>query len=78
MAIDTPGGLAVPNIKNCESKNVWEIAADLARLSQLGQEQKFSRDDLINGTITLSNIGAVIIFNYKFNKMFFRLAAAHI
>lgn len=57
----------MPNIKNCKNKNIWEIAADLKRLLELGQKQQFSKEDLINGTFTLSNIGAVNIFlNFYF------------
>ena len=32
VAIDTAGGLVVPNIKHCEQRNLWEIAQELNRL----------------------------------------------
>ncbi|CAD5214327.1 unnamed protein product [Bursaphelenchus xylophilus] len=59
VAMDTPGGLVVPNIKFCEQKNIWEIAADLNRLLESGQKQQIQREDLLNGTFTLSNIGII-------------------
>lgn len=59
LAIDTPGGLVVPNIKNCEQKNIWEIAADLNRLQEAGKKQQIRPEDLSGGTFTLSNIGAI-------------------
>lgn len=62
IAIDTPSGLAVPNIKFCEQKNIWEIATDLNRIQEAGKKQKISREDMQDGTFTLSNIGIVIYF----------------
>lgn len=59
IAMDTPAGLIVPNIKHCETKSIFEIAAELKRLSDLGREGKLSGDDLKHGTFTISNIGAL-------------------
>uniref|UniRef100_A0A0N4Z1T5 Dihydrolipoamide acetyltransferase component of pyruvate dehydrogenase complex n=1 Tax=Parastrongyloides trichosuri TaxID=131310 RepID=A0A0N4Z1T5_PARTI len=59
LAMDTPGGLVVPNIKNCEQKSLFEIAEDLMRLHESGKKQQISREDLTGGTFTLSNIGAI-------------------
>ncbi|KAI1712530.1 2-oxoacid dehydrogenases acyltransferase (catalytic domain) domain-containing protein [Ditylenchus destructor] len=59
LAMDTTDGLVVPNIKECNMKNVWEIAAELDRLLRLGKEKKFSTSDLTGGTFSISNIGAI-------------------
>ncbi|TMS35886.1 hypothetical protein L596_003179 [Steinernema carpocapsae] len=59
IAMDTPGGLVVPNIKNCEQLNLWEIAEELNRLHEAGKRQQISRENLLGGTFTLSNIGAI-------------------
>eukprot|EP01135_Chromosphaera_perkinsii_P004189 Nk52_evm8s271 gene=Nk52_evmTU8s271 len=59
IAMDTPRGLIVPNIKNVESKSILEIASELNRLQALGKEGRLGKEDLTGGTITLSNIGAV-------------------
>lgn len=59
VAVDTKDGLLVPNIKNCETKSVYEIATDLNRLQQLAQASKLGPNDLVGGTFTLSNIGTV-------------------
>jgi 2-oxoisovalerate dehydrogenase E2 component (dihydrolipoyl transacylase) len=59
IAMDTPGGLLVPVIKNVNARSVISIAQEIQRLSQLGQAGKLSNDDLSGGTITVSNIGSI-------------------
>jgi 2-oxoisovalerate dehydrogenase E2 component (dihydrolipoyl transacylase) len=59
LAMDTPGGLIVPNIKNVEQKSIFDIAQDLRRLMEAGKRNALGPDDLKNGTITLSNIGMI-------------------
>ena len=59
LAMDTPQGLIVPNIKNVQTKSVLEIAAELNRLHKLATEGKLGREDLTGGTFTLSNIGSI-------------------
>ncbi|KAF3928882.1 hypothetical protein ABW20_dc0109210 [Dactylellina cionopaga] len=59
IAMDTPAGLLVPNIKNVQQLNILEIAAELNRLQAAGSTGKLSAADLKGGTITLSNIGNV-------------------
>lgn len=49
----------VPNVKNAQSKSIFEIAADLETLKIKGQKGTLSNTDLQQGTITLSNIGNV-------------------
>ncbi|GLV42956.1 Dihydrolipoamide branched chain transacylase E2 [Carabus blaptoides fortunei] len=59
VAMDTPGGLAVPVIKNVQSKTLLEITKELNRLQELGKNLKFTPADLSDGTFTISNIGAI-------------------
>jgi len=59
VAMDTPAGLLVPNIKDVQARTVFEIAQELNRLQALGREGKLSTDDLSGGTFTLSNIGVI-------------------
>jgi 2-oxoisovalerate dehydrogenase E2 component (dihydrolipoyl transacylase) len=59
LAMDTPKGLLVPNIKNVQNLSILEIGAELNRLQTLGSQGKLGPDDLKGGTITLSNIGTI-------------------
>ncbi|KAK6511915.1 hypothetical protein TWF481_000819 [Arthrobotrys musiformis] len=59
VAMDTPTGLIVPNIKNVQKLSILEIASELNRLQAAGSAGKLSSADLKGGTITLSNIGNV-------------------
>jgi 2-oxoisovalerate dehydrogenase E2 component (dihydrolipoyl transacylase) len=57
VAMDTPQGLLVPNIKDVGSKSILEVAGELQRLQAAGASGKLSAADLIGGTISVSNIG---------------------
>ncbi|KAJ6189426.1 hypothetical protein N7519_004334 [Penicillium mononematosum] len=59
IAMDTPNGLIVPNIKDVASRSIFDIAAEIARLSALGNAGKLTPADLSGGTITVSNIGNI-------------------
>lgn len=58
IAVDTPDGLIVPNIKNVDKLSLFEIANEVERLSSLAKERKIQLSDLQNGTITITNFGA--------------------
>lgn len=59
IAMDTPNGLIVPNIKDVASRSIYDIASEISRLSALGKEGKLTPADLNGGTITVSNIGNI-------------------
>eukprot|EP00039_Didymoeca_costata_P018938 m.335593 g.335593 ORF g.335593 m.335593 type:complete len:474 (+) comp17633_c0_seq1:121-1542(+) len=59
IAMQTPAGLLVPNVKDCNNKSVIDIAHELNRLKDLGQRGLIGADDLKDGTFSLSNIGTV-------------------
>ena len=59
VAMDTPQGLLVPNIKNVAAKSILTIASELAHLQTLAQASKLSAHHLTGGTITVSNIGSI-------------------
>lgn len=57
VAIDSPQGLVVPNIKNVQDKSVLDIAIDLQRLVNQAKKNQLSPDAFSQPTITISNIG---------------------
>ncbi|KAG0497461.1 hypothetical protein HPP92_002152 [Vanilla planifolia] len=59
VAMATPYGLVVPNIKNVQSKSMLELTKELARLQHLALNNKLNTEDITRGTITLSNIGSI-------------------
>jgi pyruvate dehydrogenase E2 component (dihydrolipoamide acetyltransferase) len=59
IAVDTPRGLLVPVIRNCDQKSLTEISIELTELSTRTREGKNKLDDLDGGTFTVSNIGGI-------------------
>ncbi|MBL7828172.1 MAG: 2-oxo acid dehydrogenase subunit E2 [Saprospiraceae bacterium] len=59
IAVDTPNGLFVPNIKNVDKKGLTEIAIDLADITGRTKNGKVTMPDLQGGTFTISNIGGI-------------------
>jgi 2-oxoisovalerate dehydrogenase E2 component (dihydrolipoyl transacylase) len=57
MATQTESGLAVPVIRNAESRDVWELAREILRLAEATRAGKASRDELSGSTITISSLG---------------------
>jgi 2-oxoisovalerate dehydrogenase E2 component (dihydrolipoyl transacylase) len=59
MAVDSKIGLLVPNIKNVQNLSLFEVAQECDRIINAAREGKLSNNDLSNGTISISNIGAL-------------------
>jgi 2-oxoisovalerate dehydrogenase E2 component (dihydrolipoyl transacylase) len=59
VAIDTPHGLMVPNIKDVGNLSVVEIQQEVLRLAAAANAGKLALSDIKGGTITLSNIGVI-------------------
>ena len=59
VATMTDGGLMVPVVKNCESLDLWQCAAELARVSQAAREQRASVAELSGSTISITSLGAI-------------------
>ncbi|XP_058836235.1 lipoamide acyltransferase component of branched-chain alpha-keto acid dehydrogenase complex, mitochondrial [Topomyia yanbarensis] len=59
IAMHTPQGLVVPNVKNVERKSILEIATDINSLQERGSKGSLTPNDFANGTLSLSNIGMV-------------------
>jgi len=58
IAVDTPEGLVVPNIKAADKRSLFEIANEIRRLAENAREKKLTLDDLRNTTFSITNYGA--------------------
>lgn len=59
IAVDTPNGLFVPNIKNTDQKGLTEISVDLSDIASRTKAGKLTMPDMMGGTFTISNIGGI-------------------
>ncbi|GAY74105.1 dihydrolipoamide acetyltransferase component of pyruvate dehydrogenase complex [Lentilactobacillus kosonis] len=59
IATNTEHGLYVPNVKNADSKGMFEIAKEITENSQAAYDNKLSADKMSGGSITISNVGSI-------------------
>ena len=59
IATSTDHGLYNPNIKNADSKSMFEIAKEISENAQAAEDNKLSPDSMDHGCITISNIGSM-------------------
>jgi pyruvate dehydrogenase E2 component (dihydrolipoamide acetyltransferase) len=59
IAVDTPEGLIVPVIRECERKGIMELAGELAQVSERAREKKLTPQDIQGGCFTISSLGGI-------------------
>jgi pyruvate dehydrogenase E2 component (dihydrolipoamide acetyltransferase) len=59
IAVDTPGGLVVPVIRDVGAKGITEISKELGAISQKARDGKLSPEDMSGGTFTISSLGGI-------------------
>lgn len=59
IATQTANGLIVPVVRHAEALDIWQAAAEVARLAKLTRDGKASRDELTGSTITITSLGAL-------------------
>lgn len=59
VAMDTPDGLVVPVIRDCDRKTLFELAAELVETSKRARDKKLSPADMSGGCITISSLGGI-------------------
>jgi pyruvate dehydrogenase E2 component (dihydrolipoamide acetyltransferase) len=59
IAVDTPGGLVVPVIRDVGGKGITELSKELGAISQKARDGKLSPDDMSGGTFTISSLGGI-------------------
>ncbi|GLS99402.1 hypothetical protein GCM10007897_07810 [Sphingobium jiangsuense] len=59
VAVDTPGGLLVPVIRDCDRKSATAIAAEIVALSDKARTRGLSMAEMSGGCITLTSLGHI-------------------
>ncbi len=59
IATDTPQGLYVPVVKNCEQKSILELAAEVADVTERTRQGKARMEDFQGGTFTITSVGNI-------------------
>ncbi len=58
-AVDTPNGLLVPVVRDCDQKSVSEIAADLTDIAVRARDRKVGLDEMQGACFTITNLGGI-------------------
>jgi len=59
VAVDTPGGLVVPVVRDADRKGVFDLAHELAEISKLARDGKLKAGDMQGGTFSISSLGGL-------------------
>jgi pyruvate dehydrogenase E2 component (dihydrolipoamide acetyltransferase) len=59
VAVDTPGGLVVPVVRDADRKGVFDVAKELAEISRLARDGKLKAGDMQGGTFSISSLGGI-------------------
>jgi pyruvate dehydrogenase E2 component (dihydrolipoamide acetyltransferase) len=59
IAVDTPEGLIVPVIRDCDRKGIMELGAELAEISVRARDKKLKPQDIQGGCISISSLGGI-------------------
>jgi pyruvate dehydrogenase E2 component (dihydrolipoamide acetyltransferase) len=59
FAADTPNGLVVPVIRDCDRKGVLEIAGETSALAAKAREGKLAPTEMQGGTFSISSLGGI-------------------
>jgi 2-oxoisovalerate dehydrogenase E2 component (dihydrolipoyl transacylase) len=57
VATQTPDGLKVPVVHDAQSLGLWDLAAQMRRVTEAARTNKASRDELSGSTITVTSLG---------------------
>ena len=59
LAVDTPRGLVVPVLRDCDRQSIPHIAQEIAQTAEKAKNAQYGVEDLRGGTFTISNLGAI-------------------
>jgi len=57
VATQTPEGLKVPVVHDAQNLSLWELAAEMRRVSEAARSNKAKREELAGSTITITSLG---------------------
>ncbi len=59
IAVDTPGGLVVPVIRDVDQKSIYELSQEVGEVSHKAREGKLMVKDLQGGCMSISSLGGI-------------------
>jgi pyruvate dehydrogenase E2 component (dihydrolipoamide acetyltransferase) len=59
IAVDTPGGLVVPVVKDADRKGIVELSREFMEISAKARDGKLKPPDMQGGTFTISSLGGI-------------------
>ena len=59
VAVDTPGGLVVPVVRDVDKKGVLQLAKELGELSAKARDGKLGPAEMQGGTFSISSLGGI-------------------
>ncbi|HEY0766742.1 MAG TPA: dihydrolipoamide acetyltransferase family protein [Steroidobacteraceae bacterium] len=57
VATQTPDGLKVPVVHEAQARTLWDLAAEMRRVSEAARTNKAKREELTGSTITITSLG---------------------
>jgi 2-oxoisovalerate dehydrogenase E2 component (dihydrolipoyl transacylase) len=57
IATQTPEGLKVPVVRDAQLRSLWDVAAEMRRVTEAARANKATREELGGSTITLTSLG---------------------
>jgi 2-oxoisovalerate dehydrogenase E2 component (dihydrolipoyl transacylase) len=57
VATQTPDGLKVPVVRDAQARSLWDLAAEMRRVSEAARTNKATREELSGSTITVTSLG---------------------
>ncbi len=59
IAVDTPDGLVVPVIRDCDKKGLVDLARELGEMSAKARDKKLGPADMSGGCFSISSLGGI-------------------
>jgi pyruvate dehydrogenase E2 component (dihydrolipoamide acetyltransferase) len=59
IAVDTPDGLVVPVIRDCDKKGLLDLAVELGEISKKARDKKLGPNEMSGGCFSISSLGGI-------------------